>query len=54
VLLEGGAADERTLLLIQLLKSCNLVSVLYEHAQRKPVNARIDQATAQDVYSNSV
>ena len=54
VLLEGGAADERTLLLIRLIKSCNLVSVLYERAQRKPVNARIEQLTTQDVYGKAI
>jgi Golgi phosphoprotein 3 len=54
VLLEGGAADARTLLLIRLIKSCNLVSVLYERAQRKSVNVRIDQLIAQDVYSKAI
>jgi hypothetical protein len=54
VLLEGGAADERTLLLIRLINSCSLVSVLYERPQRKAVKARIKQLTTEDVYGKAV
>jgi len=53
-LLEDGDVDERTLLLLRLIKSCNLVSVLYPREQRKQVNARIDQLTGQDAYAHAV
>ncbi len=53
-MLDHADADERTLLLIRLIKSCNLIGVLYARDQRTQVNARIDQLAAHDGYSQAI
>jgi golgi phosphoprotein 3 len=54
VLLEQAEADDHTILLLRLIKSCNLVNVLYQRDQRKLINQRIDALSSSDPYTHAV
>lgn len=54
VLLENQEPDQRTALLVRLIKSCELISVLYGRERRKMVKARIDELAAREIYGQAV